>query len=122
MQQLYAQYKGTNALQTSCNISDLRGSNGLYATSALIKKKAGLLSKSLIHCPFQRGDGRPDQYPIYAIFPAEVITLQSDDLTAVNTFEAPETIMPKKGAAALNGNRLRITLRGQSFSVIVLSI
>jgi len=123
VQQLYAQYKGTNALQTSCNISDLRGSNGLYATSAIDKEKGRIIVKIVNSLPGSKEvtvDLTNTQYTLSSR--AEVITLQSDDLTAVNTFEAPETIMPKKGAAALNGNRLRITLRGQSFSVIVLSI
>ncbi len=123
VQQLYAQYKGTNALQTSCNISDLRGSNGLYATSAIDKEKGLIIIKIVNSLPGSREvtvDLANTQYTLSS--QAKVITLQSDDLTAVNTFEAPESITPKKGAAALNGNRLRITLKGQSFSVIVLSI
>ena len=123
VQQLYSQYKGTNALNTSCSISDLSGSHGLYATSAIDKEKSQIIVKIVNSLPGSREitiDLADTQYTLSS--PAEVITLQSDDLTAVNTFEAPESITPKKGAAALNGNRLRLTLKGQSFTVVVISI
>lgn len=127
VQQLYAHYRGTHALATTCDGSDLRGENGLYATSCLDKDNNRLIVKMVnahpeacnVNLQCLLGKGRKAYVPASE---GSLITLQSSDLTAQNTFENPDLLVPVTRPLSVPGGDLTLSLAGYSFTVIVIPL
>lgn len=122
VQQLYAAYKGTNALSTASAQSDLKGGKMLYATSAVDKDNSRIIVKVV-----NAGDTARiislDIAGEYGLSDSATITvLQSDDPLSVNTFDEPYTIIPQTRIVEVKDGKVDFAAEKYSFSVVVIEI
>ncbi len=119
VQQLYGHHAGTHALKTSCGTSDLKGEEGIYASSAVDENKSVVIIKIANVSDKTRNFGIELAGEGKKYVSAEVVVLQHDDLMAVNTFENPLNVAPQEGKVTLKGNKATIEALNNSFNVLI---
>jgi alpha-N-arabinofuranosidase len=118
VQQLYSLNKGTDVVPVTLNNETVTGQDGLFASSVLDKKTNSVIIK-IINADqhMQNADfvinGLKKLNPM-----AQVTTLQSEDLAAVNSLDKPKTVSPKVRPTAVNGSTVKLQLKPYSFNVI----
>ena len=124
VQQLYASNAGTNVLPISCDGSDLKGENGLYASAAFDKHSSEIILK-LVNT---NQDSKEIQLMLNGMKRkkmdrlAEVVYLQSNDLNVENTLDAPLNIVPQHTFIETEDNAINMTLERNSFFVVKIKL
>ncbi len=116
VQQLFSLYKGTRVVPITWNNEVIAGKDSLYASASVDDKTKELIIKIV-----NAGSGsRTQTIDLGRKFNgnAELIELQSNDLTAMNSFEDPEKVVPKSSVVKIRGSKLEMVLKGYSVNVI----
>lgn len=116
VQQLYMTNKGTNMLPCTMDKKPVAGETGLYASAVIDKQKkeyiikvvnvAGEAKDVTINLKGLKGDGM-----------VQTLTLNSPNLDADNTLDAPEKIRPVEGAATVAGAAINDRLNAKTFRI-----
>jgi alpha-N-arabinofuranosidase len=118
VQQLYSLNKGTDVVPITLNNQTVTGQDGAYA-SAVIDKKANELVIKFINTGKDPQDASFDVKGIKGLSTeGSLTTLQSDNLTGVNSLDAPKAISPQSQAIPISGNTIKLVLKGYSVNVI----
>ncbi|TKK64783.1 alpha-L-arabinofuranosidase [Ilyomonas limi] len=117
VQKLYALHKGTNGISILQNGEEIAGKDSLYATAAIDKNTNELIIKLV------NAQDKPQVKQIQVdgkklAANGKLITLQSDDLNAMNSFENPMNVSPKEDALAIKGKQINLTLKPYSFTIV----
>ncbi len=121
VQQLYAHNKGTHTLKLTENGKNVTGEKGLYASAVYDKNEGCVIVKIANTLPSEQKvdvqfTGLKRRMKLTDN--ASVEMLQSDDMTATNTFKNPYTIVPQKANVPVNERSCTLTLKPQSFQVL----
>ena len=125
VQQLYAQYKGTNVLSLTMNkqpVTGAEGQNGLFAsavydrqTNEIIVKVANTSDQTqTLNMKFE---GMKKNESLAA---GRCIKLSSADPDKDNTIEQPTAIVPQESALEVSGQSLQAELEPNTFAVYIL--
>ncbi len=125
VQQLYALYKGTNALKLTMdkvNVTGAEGQNGLFA-SAVFDKNTNEIIVKVANTSDRK---QPINLNIAgmkkkeALKEGRVIKLQSLDPIAENTVDNPNNILPKESKLEVSGQAVSVELEPKTFAVYIL--
>ncbi|MCU4164030.1 alpha-L-arabinofuranosidase C-terminal domain-containing protein [Carboxylicivirga caseinilyticus] len=120
VQQMYGTHSGTNILSISADNLDLKGQDGIYASSAIDKNKTEVIvkvvntnaeSKELTLSVEGLKKGLKSNL-------AQITMLQSNDLQVENTLDNPLNIIPQNFTETVTGNTMKLKLAKNSFYVI----
>jgi len=118
VQQLYSLNKGTDVVPVTLHDQTVTGQDGCF-TSAVLDKNTHMLIIKFINTGAQAQDAS------FVISGAKglsstgsLTTLQSNDLTAVNSLAEPGTVSPKVQSLPLTGNTVRLSIKPYSVNVI----
>jgi alpha-L-arabinofuranosidase len=117
VQKLFANNKGDNIVAITSANEALKGKDSLYAsavTSAANEVILKIVNTSSRSISKQINIDTKKKLASKAI----VTTLQSNDLTMVNSIESPKNISPQVSEAEVTGRQLNLALRPYSFTVI----
>ena len=117
VQKLYSLHKGTNEVSILQNGKELAGKDSLYAAAAIDKNTNELIIKIV------NAQDKPQAKQINVdgrklAATGKLITVQSDDLNAKNSFEKPFNVAPKEGTVAVKGKQISLTLQPYSFTIV----
>jgi alpha-L-arabinofuranosidase len=118
VQKLYANNKGTNTVAVTINNAALEGKDSLYASACtdnatndliikIVNTSSSSVSKQITIDSKKRLDSK-----------AGITVLQSSDLNAVNSIEAPKNISPQTNEVNITNKQLNITLSPSSFTIV----
>lgn len=118
VQKLYSNNKGTDEVSIQMNNAPLEGKDSLYAAACidsisneliikLVNTSAKSVSKQININSKKKLNAK-----------AEITTLQSNDLNAVNSLDAPKNISPQTGEMNVTNKQLNITLNPFSFTIV----
>ena len=117
VQKLYSVNKGTHYVPIMEADSVVAGHEGLFASTVIDKNTNELILKIININP----DPGNVQIDIKGVRlqkgNASVVTMQSNDLTAYNSLDAPDVIVPKEESLQVKNNTLNLTLPARSFSI-----
>ena len=118
VQKLYSLNRGTRVLPVTLHNECIAGQDSLYATACIdsvtneiIIKLVNSSGRRRDNSIFLEGVGKTAKQ-------ASLTILQSDDLTAVNSFDAPENIAPKRSLIPVNNKEISLSSAPYSFNVI----
>lgn len=117
VQQLYSLNKGTDVVPLTLAGETVTGQNGCYASATLDKHTNEVIIKMI-------NTGDKEQNADFVINGVKtgangtLTVLQSDDLKAVNSLDAPTTVSPVKSDITLSDNHIKMALKPYSFNVI----
>ncbi len=118
VQQLFASNKGTNVVAITSNNETLKGKDSLYASAAtdaatneLILKIVNTSSQSVSKQININSKKKFTQT-------ASISTLQSNNLDAVNSIEAPKNVSPQTTEADVKNKQLNLSLSPYSFTIV----
>ncbi len=118
VQKLFSTNKGTNVVTALRNGKPLTGQDSLYV-SAVIDTKTNDVIVKVINAS---GQAQTNKFKLDGLKKknsvAGVTTLESDDLTSMNSFSDPKNVAPKESALSLKGNEINFNSQPYSFSVI----
>lgn len=118
VQQMFSNNKGTNTVTILKNGAALSGADSLYASACIDKNKNELIIKLV------NASGKLKEAPLQvagrtaASANASLTVLQKDEPAAVNSFDQPLNVFPKKQTLVITGNQLTIPMQPYSFTVI----
>ncbi|MBS2099384.1 alpha-L-arabinofuranosidase C-terminal domain-containing protein [Carboxylicivirga linearis] len=123
VQQMYGTNAGTHVLSLQAEGFDLKGQDGIYASSVIDKNKSEIIIKvantntetkdlSLTIEGLKKGLNSNK---------AEITMIQSNDLSVVNTLDNPLNIIPQNFTESISGSTLNLKLTKNSFYVIKFS-
>src|SRR6185437_2344287 len=114
----YSLNRGTRVLPVTLHNECIAGQDSLYATACIdsvtneiIIKLVNSSGRRRDNSIFLEGVGKTAKQ-------ASLTILQSDDLTAVNSFDAPENIAPKRSLIPVNNKEISLSSAPYSFNVI----
>lgn len=117
VQKLYANNKGTDVVPITLNNAIISGQDSLYATACTDKN----LHEVIIKVANTSADNKSYSIALDGLpgsaHTATVITLQNDDIRAVNTFNNA-SVSPKEEQVTFNGSSLPLQLKPYSFVVV----
>ncbi len=117
VQKLFSLNKGTNEISILQNGEELAGKDSLYAAAAIDKNTNEVIVKLINASDKQQTkqltiDGKK------LAASGKLITLQSDDLSAMNSFDNPMNVSPKEESIAVKGKGISLTLKPYSFTIV----
>jgi alpha-N-arabinofuranosidase len=117
VQKLYSLNKGTNGVSILQNGEELAGKDSLYGAAAIDKNTNELIIKLV------NAQDKPQVKQINVdgkklAANGKLITLQSDDLNSMNSFENPMSVAPKEDVISVKGKQISLTLKPYSINVI----
>jgi len=117
VQKLFSLNKGTNEVSILQNGEVIAGRDSLYAAAAIDKSTNELIIKLV------NAQDKPQVKQINVdgkklASSGKWITLQSDNLNAMNSFENPMNVAPKEDAVSVKGKQISLTLKPYSVNVI----
>lgn len=121
VQKLYGTHAGTDLLAITKYGSPLTGQNELYASAVKDVDKNEVYIK-LVNTSDSVKMINIDLNGGKAASKATLLTLRSDDLEAVNSFEMPKKISPKEEEIKISGGKLQMDLPSSAFCVVKLSM
>ncbi len=118
IQQLYSTNKGTDVVAALVDGKPLTGQDSLYASAVIDANSSELIVKVANTSNEAKNftiaiEGRTPAGKI-----AELQVIESNDLTAYNTLDRPEVIVPTEKTANLAGKKLMLNLGARSFTVV----
>lgn len=120
VQQMYSLNKGTNVLSLTMNgkaVAGNEGQNGLFASAVLDKNTEEVIVKVI-----NTGD-TPQPVTMKfkgmkkGVYSAQLLSLHSDDLTAENTLDDPEKIIPQKSSLSITTPEQDIVVPARTFYI-----
>ncbi len=118
VQKLFSTNKGTNVVNALRNGKPLTGQDSLYV-SAVIDKKSNDVILKVVNAS---GKAQTNKFRLDGLkrknSMANVTTLQSDDLTSMNSFGDPKNVAPQQSSLSLKGNVINFISQPYSFSVL----
>ena len=117
VQKLYSLHKGTNEISILQNGKAIAGDDSLYAAAAIDKNTNEVIIK-LVNASDKSQTKQLDISGKKLASSGKVITLQSDDLTAMNSFDNPLKVSPKEESVAVKGKQINVTVKPYSFTII----
>jgi alpha-L-arabinofuranosidase len=120
VQQLYSTNKGTDVLTITSGKEKVvpTGQDGLYASAVFDKKTKEIIVKVVNASDKAQSTEVNLSGGKKPAGDAQLITLTSNDLEAVNSFEDPAKIKPVVSAAKVSGKKITLNLQPHSFTVI----
>ena len=120
VQQMYSLNKGTNVLSLTMNgkaVAGNEGQNGLFASAVLDKNTEEVIVKVI-----NTGDTpQPVKMKFKGmkkgVYSAQLLSLHSDDLTAENTLDDPEKIIPQKSSLSITTPEQDIVVPARTFYI-----
>ena len=120
VQQMYSTNAGTHVLPVSSDKANLRGENGIYASSVwdadantvivkIVNTNETAVEVELLVSGLKRKQ---------TITKGELVYMQSNNKQAINTLDKPLEIIPQNGAVVFDGNTCKITLDKSAFAVV----
>ena len=116
VQQLYAHNRGTNVLPLTENKKTLAGEGDLYATAAYDTQDGSVIVK-IVNTSDAAQKLKVTFKGIKTFSKGTVTLLRSNNLSAVNTVDAPATVMPESGVAYAEDNILNTEIGAKTFAV-----
>jgi alpha-L-arabinofuranosidase len=119
VQQLYAYNKGTNVMSLTKDKKAISGQDNLYASAVYDKDqncyivKIANTSTDAKEIKITLTGGKKNA--VYSV--GDCITMQNDNLKAINTLDDESNIVPKNTTATIEGNILNVKTQPQSFNV-----
>ncbi len=122
VQKLYGHHAGTHVLPLTWNNRPLTGQEGLYASSVIDKNKKEIIIKLSNVSDDKREininlEGVEKKMQLHQN--VEVITLAAE-LEAENSLDKPAVVLPQSGYQSMLGNRLQLTVKPNSFNVVII--
>lgn len=117
VQKMFSLNKGTNEVSILQNGKALAGEDSLYAAAAIDKNTNELIIK-LVNASGKQQSKQININGKKLSASGKLITLQSDDLNAMNSFENPMKISPKEESISIRNNNINIVLLPYSFTII----
>jgi alpha-N-arabinofuranosidase len=118
VQKLYSLNKGTNIVPLSYQNANLTGQNGLYGSSVWDKNSKEVIVKLVNTTDKAQTAEVVIESAKKLNSKAKLITLKSDQLDAVNSFDKPQLISPSEQDFAVKGKKVSISLAPNSFSIL----
>jgi alpha-L-arabinofuranosidase len=118
VQKLFSNNKGTDVVSALSNGKPLTGQDSLYA-SAVIDKKTGEVIIKIVNSSSADKQTCIDVEGAKKIrSPASVTVLTGQSLEQENSIESPEAIKPVVQSGEVKGNKINITVKANSLTVI----
>jgi alpha-N-arabinofuranosidase len=117
VQKLYSLNKGTNGVSILQNGQVIAGKDSLYAAAAIDKNTNELIIK-LVNAQDKAQVKQINVDGKKLATTGKLITLQSDDLNAMNSFDNPMNVAPKEDAVSIKGKQISLTLQPYSFTIV----
>ena len=118
VQKLYSVNKGTHVVSILKNNQLIEGKDSLYATACIDKVTNDVIIKLVNASATEKQQQINIEGTKGLAQTANLTALQSNDLTAFNSFDQPENISPKEQTIKLQKGRMTITMLPYSFEVI----
>ncbi|NDW19138.1 alpha-L-arabinofuranosidase [Dysgonomonas sp. 216] len=119
VQQLYGHNVGTNVASLTWNKEPLKGQDGLYASAVYDKNTKAYIIK-VANTSTETKDIKVNINGLNKkVTPkmGECVKMHAGEMSAVNTLDSPNNIIPQKTTATLNGNQVSISIEGEAFGV-----
>lgn len=119
VQQLYSVNKGTNMLTLTMNgkpVAGNDGQDGLFA-SAVLDKNTGEVIVKIINTGDKAQDVTLNLNGMKGCYTAQLITFHSDNLTAENTLDEPEKIVPQTSSLTVTAPAQAVSIPARTFSI-----
>ena len=120
VQKIYSLNKGTNEISILQNAKEIAGDDSLYAAAAIDKNTNEVIIK-LVNASNKKQDKQININGEKIKSEGKMIVLQSDDLTAMNSFENPFNVSPKEENISIKNKNINISLLPYSFTIIKLN-
>lgn len=117
VQKLFATNRGTDLIAITKDGKPVTGQNDLFASAVKDINKKEVIIK-LVNTAANAQDLNIDLKGKKLVSKGVALTLKSENLTDVNSFELPKNMSPKESAVKLKGSNLHINI--PAYSVIVL--
>ena len=117
VQQLFSTNRGTHLLEMVREGQPLTGQNGLYATAVLDKSTQEIILKLVNSADKPQMQHIVLQSAKKMMPKAKMISLSSDRLDRVNSFNMQENLKPVEQEISLKGKKMTVTLPPYSLSV-----
>jgi len=117
VQKLFSTNSGTDLFSVKENGEALTGQHDLYAT-AVTDSKTGEVIVKLVNTSGESQEINLNFIGSKISGKGEIVTLMKGDLTAENSFEAPQNIAPETEEIRIKGSKIRITLPAYSLNVV----
>ncbi|WP_416444640.1 alpha-L-arabinofuranosidase C-terminal domain-containing protein [Leeuwenhoekiella sp. A16] len=121
VQKLFATNSGTDLFSVKENGEALTGQHELYATAVTDAKTKEVIVK-LVNTSGEAQEINLNFKGSKISGKGEIVTLMKGDLTAENSFEAPQNISPKTEEIRVKGSKSSITLPAYSLNVVKISM
>ena len=117
VQKMFSVNKGTDEVSILRNGEVLAGKDSLYAAAAIDKKTNELIVKLV------NASDRPQEKLIQVNgkkigSSANIITLQNDDLKAMNSFEKPMNVAPIEETIVVKNKKINLMIKPYSFTIL----
>lgn len=122
VQKMFSTNRGTSVLSLLSDGRPLTGEDGLYGSAVFDAESNEIIVKLVNTSEAQKSRDVIVHTKKSLQTRAESISLQSDDLTRVNSIENPRAIYPKTQDISIKGRSLKISLEPYSFTVIRVAI
>jgi alpha-L-arabinofuranosidase len=119
VQQLFSLHKGTKVVPITMDNEVIAGKDSLYASASFDEKSRKLIIKVVNASSVAKK--RAIDIGKKAIN-ASVIELQSDDLSAMNSFENPEKVSPKTLSLKVSGSKFDFEAKPYSVNVLLVEM
>ena len=119
VQQLYSLNKGTNQLTLTMNGKAVAGNpdqDGLFA-SAVFDKSSNEVIVKVVNTSDKAQDVTLNLKGMKGSHEAQLITFHSDNLTAENTLDEPEKIVPKTSSLTVNAPQQSVSVPARTFYI-----
>lgn len=117
VQKLFATNRGTDLIAITKDGKPVTGQNDLFASAVKDINKKEVIIK-LVNTAANAQDLNIDLKGKKLVSKGVALTLKSENLTDINSFESPKNMSPKESAVKLKGSNLHINI--PAYSVIVL--
>ncbi len=118
VQKLFSTNKGTDVVTALRNGKPLTGQDSLYVSAVTDSTSNDVILKVVN----ASGKSQTNTFKLVGLkkgnSTAAITTLQSDDLTSMNSFSDPKNVAPKQSSIPLKGNAINFTSQPHSLSVI----
>ncbi|MCM4157300.1 alpha-L-arabinofuranosidase C-terminal domain-containing protein [Gramella sp. AN32] len=121
VQKLFANNSGTDLLKITENKKALTGQKELYASAVRDTDKNEIIIK-LVNTSSSEKEIEMDIKGVRLNESGEMLTLQTSDLSAENSFEKPKNISPQTQNVKLKGRELEVDLKPYSVNIIKFKI
>ncbi len=117
VQKMFSLNKGTSEISILQNGDVVAGKDSLYAAAAIDKNTNELIVK-LVNASDKPQTKQVNVDGKKLASSGKLITLQSDDLNTMNSFENPMNVSPKEETISIKGKQVNLTLKPYSFTVV----